>query len=87
MPAQERRQPTPELARLLAWVDAVGRHTPGLNDLPARDVGRWWRDELDTLVKDLRRISMFQQRAREGRLGAAATLQIYNQRFSLAAIA
>jgi tetratricopeptide (TPR) repeat protein len=81
VPAQSQKM-DPGLVRLLAWFDAVEQHTAGSADIPASQLGAWLRIDLDSMVNDVRRIAGFQRSIRESRVGAAATLELYNRRFS-----
>jgi tetratricopeptide (TPR) repeat protein len=80
--AQDAEQINPSLTRLLRWLDDVQLHTPGYGDPPATEVGSWSRSQLDTLVGDIRRLSVFQRRARESGLGRLATLDLYGRRLT-----
>jgi hypothetical protein len=79
---QDTEQTNPSLTRLLRWLDDVQLHTPGYGDPPATEVGSWSRSQLDTLVGDIRRLSVFRQRARESALGRIATLDLYGRRLT-----
>jgi tetratricopeptide (TPR) repeat protein len=79
---QDAEQANPSLNRLLRWLDDVQLHTPGYGDPPATEVGSWSRSQLDTLVGDIRRVAIFQRRARESGLGRLATLDLYGRRLT-----
>jgi tetratricopeptide (TPR) repeat protein len=80
------------LARLLGWVEAVHRHTPGCNDAPLIEIGRWPPRDLATLLRDIKELVAFLQRTQDERgehTGRAsvqrdqAILFIYDRRFTL----
>jgi tetratricopeptide (TPR) repeat protein len=80
------------LAQLLGWIEAVHLHTPGCRDAPLIEVGRWPSRELATLLRDIRELVAFLQRAQDERgerTGRAsvqrdqAILFIYDRRFTL----
>jgi tetratricopeptide (TPR) repeat protein len=79
----------PGLARFLTWLEAVHLHTPGCGDAPAIEVGRWGTRDLEELVRDVRELARFLQRAEEeraqygGNSSPQAALAIYGRRFSL----
>ena len=82
----------PALARLLGWIEAVHLHTPGCSDPPAIDVGRWPHRDLETLLRDIRELVKFLQRAQEQRSASGGLdgmqrdrliLFIYDRRFTL----
>ncbi len=51
------------VGRLLRWLRAVRFHDPGCNDPPASLVGGWSRLDLEMLVRDVRELLGFLQRA------------------------
>ena len=57
----------PGLARLLGWLEAVRRHTPGCIDPAASAIGRWQQRELEILLRDTRELAKFLARAEQGR--------------------
>lgn len=57
----------PELARLLGWLEAVHLHTPGCGDPAAMEVGSWSKPELERLLRDVRELVKFLQRAEDQR--------------------
>ncbi len=57
----------PGLARLLGWVEAVRRHTPGCIDPAASAIGEWPQRELEILLRDIRELVKFLARAEQGR--------------------
>ncbi len=80
------------LVRLLGWVEAVHLHTPGCNDAPLIEVGRWPPRELATLLRDIKALVAFLQRTQDergehtGRAGVQrdqAILVIYDRRLTL----
>ncbi len=80
------------LARLLAWLESVQLHTPGCGDSPALEVSRWPVRDLDTLLRDVRELVTFLQRAADERAEYAGrgSMQrdrliffIYDRRFTL----
>ena len=82
----------PGLARLLGWVEAVHLHTPGCADAPAIDVARWSPLELVALLRDVKELATFLNRAHDerpeyGGRGSAHRDQliffIYDRRFTL----
>jgi tetratricopeptide (TPR) repeat protein len=82
----------PALVRLVAWLEAVQRHVPGCRDGATADVGRWDQSELAALVRDVREVTRFLQRAREERTAGAGRgsaqrdrliLFIHDRRFTL----
>jgi tetratricopeptide (TPR) repeat protein len=82
----------PGLARLLGWLEAVQLHTPGCGDAPAIDVGRWSPLDLVVLLRDVRQLATFLNRAHDERQesGGRASAQrdqlvfvIYDRRFTL----
>lgn len=81
----------PGLARLLTWLEAVHLHVPGCGDSPAIEVGRWGTRDLEELIRDVRELARFLQRAEEERAEHAgkASLQrdqaavvLYGRRFT-----
>ena len=57
----------PGLARLLGWLEAVHLHAPGCSDPPAIEVGRWFGSQFETLLRDVRALVTFLQRAEDAR--------------------
>jgi tetratricopeptide (TPR) repeat protein len=82
----------PSLVRLLEWLEAVHLHTPGCGDSPAIEVGGWTPRDLEVMIRDVRELVRFLQRARYGhaeRTGqdvdrrGQATFAIYGRQFTL----
>ena len=82
----------PELARLLGWLEAVRLHTPGCGDPAAMEVGSWSKSELERLLRDVRELVKFLQRAEDLRAESTGrgsmqrdrlSLFIYDRRFTL----
>jgi hypothetical protein len=80
------------LGRLLWWLEAVHLHTPGCGDSPAIEVGQWSPLELVTLLRDVRELALFLNRAQDerqelGGRGGAQRDQVvfvsYGRRFTL----
>jgi tetratricopeptide (TPR) repeat protein len=80
------------LARLLGWLEAVHLHTPGCSDPPALEVGRWPQPDLEILLRDVRELVTFLQRAEGERTENAGRgsaqrgqliLSIYDRRLAL----
>ncbi len=57
----------PGLVRLIAWLEAVGLHTPGCKDAPSVAVSQWTRSDLETLLRDVRELVTFLRRAEDER--------------------
>ena len=57
----------PGLARLLGWLEAVHLHTPGCGDATAVEVGSWAPRDLEVLLRDVRELLRFLERASIGR--------------------
>ena len=53
----------PGLARLLGWLEAVHLHTPGCGDTTAVEVGGWTPRDLEILLRDVRELVRFLERA------------------------
>ncbi len=80
----------PSLARLLGWLEAVQIHTPGCGDAPAIDVAQWPPLDLVALLRDVRELATFLNRAYDERQehgGRAERDQLvfvaYDRRFTL----
>ena len=78
------------LARLLGWLEAVRRHTPGCIDPAASAIGRWQQRELEILLRDTRELAKFLARAEQGRSEQgsrqdrdSAVFAIYGHRMTL----
>jgi tetratricopeptide (TPR) repeat protein len=80
------------LARLLGWLEGLQLHTPGCTDSPAVEIGRWPLRDLEALLRDVRELVTFLQRAQDERMertgrGSAQRDQliffIYERRFTL----
>jgi tetratricopeptide (TPR) repeat protein len=80
------------LARLLGWLEAVHLHTPGCSDSPAIEVGRWAHADLELLLRDVRELVKFLQRAEDERAAYAGrgrlpygqgSFSIYDRRLTL----
>src|ERR1044071_6863104 len=72
----------PALGRLRQWLRELDVHSPGHGDVPATIIAQWSRQELETLVGDLRRLSAFLQRTANSRDRSSQVLQLYNRRMT-----
>ena len=56
---------SPQLVRLLRWLEAVEQHGPGCTDAAVTEVGSWPRPDLDAVLGNVERLATFLQHADE----------------------